>query len=356
VSRQVTPDAASTELVFRDSTVMQTPCGIAIDSQGRLLVTSQQTRTLLRIDPNAPNPRAATVLASNLNNPWAITVDQYDNAYITGPANSCVYKVPANGGAAIIFYDGTAAGANPNGIAIDANYDLFWADYSQGAIFKLNTQYAILGNTVQPTRVLTGLSGPIGVFIVPDGRLIVTTIGNGRVTYYTGITATPMCTVSVVPIVQQPLPIQPPIPSGNVCPAGTFSDDVSAPGRAPCKWCPPGQSSSRGDSSCKGKYLAPEYGSYLSFGGDATQVPTLLELPGSQLLYITNPSNGKLQQYNLQSGGFNSIQERQFSSEIGEAQLFTQSSSGCWQFFLIEGVRSSMQLTECEACRGVARC
>jgi sugar lactone lactonase YvrE len=132
-----------------ESAAFNNPSGIVLDSQGNMYVTDQGNSALRKIT----SAGVVTTIVGNpsqtflLNYPSAITIDKTGNLYIADESgrvlefatNNSLYVLAGTSNVAG-FVNGTNAAAlfsNPQGIAIDANGNIYVADQNNNCIRKV---------------------------------------------------------------------------------------------------------------------------------------------------------------------------------------------------------------------------
>ncbi len=139
------------------SAQMSQPCGITRDAFGNLFVADYGNHKIRKITPSGEvstyagtgsvgNVDGASTIAS-FNHPTGVVVDKLGTVYVVDQGNNCIRKITSAGlvstiaGSSIAgFKDGNgkqAAFDNPQGIAIDANNNLYIADKGNHTIRKI---------------------------------------------------------------------------------------------------------------------------------------------------------------------------------------------------------------------------
>ena len=157
--REITPAGRVTTLAGRRSrgyidgtgasAAFNNPSGVAVDSKGNIYVADGGNSSLRKVTPGG----VVTTLVGNpsqsnlLNFPSALTIDTDGSLYIVDEggrilkftSNNVLYNIAGSLNAAG-FVDGTNANArfnNPQGIAIDANHNIYVADQYNNSIRKI---------------------------------------------------------------------------------------------------------------------------------------------------------------------------------------------------------------------------
>ncbi|RYY13838.1 MAG: hypothetical protein EOO36_15190, partial [Cytophagaceae bacterium] len=184
------------------------PEGVAVDAQGNVYVADNGNSLIRKITPAG----VVSTLAGNgtyglVNGPGAtasfsgpadVALDGQNNVYVADFDNNCIRKItPAGvvstfaGTSTAGLVDGpatTARFSNPNGLAIDAQGNVYVADYFNYAIRKITPAGVVstvagtgtrgyvdgAGNTAQ-------FMGPEGLTINAQGTLFVADFGGGRI-------------------------------------------------------------------------------------------------------------------------------------------------------------------------------
>ncbi len=147
-----------------------TPVGSAIDGAGNLFFVDTTSGNVLK--RNIAGSVSATVGAAPAN-PLQVAVDTDGNVYVTSVGATSVTKFTL--GASGTYTASTVSNAAitlPQGIAVDANNNLYVADKTSGDVFEIAAGTAF--STVQPlTTVATGLTNPVGLSFDGMGNLLI---------------------------------------------------------------------------------------------------------------------------------------------------------------------------------------
>jgi sugar lactone lactonase YvrE len=179
------------------------PRGIALDRSGNLWVADSGSHTVRRI---APSGAVTTVAgtpgvcgsrdgrggAAQFCDPQDIEVDRGGNIYVVDTGNSAIRMIAANGDVSTLAGLANQCGANdgangasrlcsPSGIAVDGD-DLVIADTGNATIRRINLDNVtstVAGTAGRNAIALGALPGsldrPVGITLVPDGSLALTT-------------------------------------------------------------------------------------------------------------------------------------------------------------------------------------
>ena len=187
------------------------PSGVAVDAGGNLFIADARIREVTtdgRITTVAGNGiygfggDGSAATNAFLANPGGVTVDASGNLFIADTFNSRIRKVTANGIIMTVAGNGTnsysgdggaatdASLSNPNGVAVDANGNLFIADTFNHRIRKVTTNGIIMtvaGNGTNGyfgdggAATNTSLSYPNGVTLDACGNLFIADSANSRI-------------------------------------------------------------------------------------------------------------------------------------------------------------------------------
>ncbi len=154
--------------------------GMAYDSQGNLFVAEYGANKIRKITPDGTSSTFATIPGG----PSDIAIDSLDNLYVTEYNGHTIKKITPTAptptvsvfaGSGIAGYAdgiGTAAKFNrPYGIVLDRYGNLYVTEYAGGNIRKITPTGVV-------TTVTTGLTTPVGIDFLSNGRLVYTSGSN----------------------------------------------------------------------------------------------------------------------------------------------------------------------------------
>ena len=75
----------------------------------------------------------------------------------------------------------------PQGVAVDADGDVFIADKSDNVVREINAATGLISTVAGGSAIIPGLSGPTGLALDANGDLFVADSGNGVVWEITGV-------------------------------------------------------------------------------------------------------------------------------------------------------------------------
>jgi sugar lactone lactonase YvrE len=167
------------------------PQGITVDTGGNLFVTDYFNNTIREITPGGVVTTLAgtagtsgsadgTGTAARFNSPWGIAVDASDNVYVADTNNNTIRKISLAGVVTTLagtagkqgHSDGTGTAASfvlPEGIAVDANGNVYVADTGNNAIRKITPEGVV--TTLAGTAAT--INGPIEITVDASGNLYV---------------------------------------------------------------------------------------------------------------------------------------------------------------------------------------
>ena len=156
--------------------VMMRPIGVAADSRGRLIVTSQTNRTVYVIDKNQKQVlRIQGSQSMPFKTPIGVATDDKDNIYVADSKLQSVMRFAPDGTANASF--GRAEGLdNPNYLAVDSSRRrLYVTDSHNHQVFVYNLDTLKLETKIGKRGTKKGEFGfPIGVAVSPKtGELAV---------------------------------------------------------------------------------------------------------------------------------------------------------------------------------------
>lgn len=180
--------------------------GVAVDPGGNLYVTESVDSGVWKVTPAGAatlfaggNKGSAdgTGLTASFNMAVGIAIDSSGNLYVTDANSNTIRKITPAGVVTTLAglpgvkgsNDGTASAASfnkPLGIAVDANGNLYVADYGNNAIREITpagvVTTIISGSNVDGTVSNVALNGPVGISVDSAGVLYITA-GNGVLTF-----------------------------------------------------------------------------------------------------------------------------------------------------------------------------
>jgi sugar lactone lactonase YvrE len=162
-----------------------------VDTGGNLFVTDYFNNTIREITPGGVVTTLAgtagtsgsadgTGTAARFNSPWGIAVDASDNVYVADTNNNTIRKISLAGVVTTLagtagkqgHSDGTGTAASfvlPEGIAVDANGNVYVADTGNNAIRKITPEGVV--TTLAGTAAT--INGPIEITVDASGNLYV---------------------------------------------------------------------------------------------------------------------------------------------------------------------------------------
>ncbi len=162
---------------------LEAPEGVAVDSEGNLLVGDFRLHTLFKF---APDGKLLWKTRGPDSHPMRhiefIDVDDHDNVYVADSGNHRIQVFDKNGTALRRFgHMGIKPGEfhNPEGVCADSRTNsLYVTDYDNKRVQKFDLQ----GNFVAEWQGPHGLAGPIGIALHPEnGRIYVGESKTGRI-------------------------------------------------------------------------------------------------------------------------------------------------------------------------------
>ena len=160
-----------------------TPHGVAVDQDGRILVTETSSGTLqeLNLDFSQSNHRA------DYSTPTGVAVDSKGDTYVLSKSNSTITKCNTITGKTKTFCSkGSKEGQlkHPMDIAIDSNDILYIADTGNHRISVFNSDGLFLKCIGQKGSGMDQLQEPCGIAVDGSGRICISDTGNNRIVTY----------------------------------------------------------------------------------------------------------------------------------------------------------------------------
>ncbi|MFE7117923.1 NHL repeat-containing protein [Streptomyces sp. NPDC057654] len=195
-------------------TKLNLPIGLAVDQQGNLYIADRANHRIRKVTPDgvittlAGNGQAGYVsdggpaVATRINEPIDVAVDDAGNVYIADAGNHRIRKVTSagiittvagNGEAGYVSDDGPAVATrlhHPHGIAADREGNVYFSEWSNHRVRKVTPAGIIttVAGNGQPgyvsdggPAVATRLQYPSGVAVDSGGNLYIADCGNHRV-------------------------------------------------------------------------------------------------------------------------------------------------------------------------------
>jgi uncharacterized protein (TIGR03437 family) len=154
---------------------LQSPAGLAWDSQGNLYVAESQGGAIRQIEPDGSNTVYAAMSNTALQSPWGLAIDASDNLYVSDINGDRVVKVSPDGTITTIA-DATQV-SSPAGMAFDGAGNLYIADSGNNRILRVAPDGTI--GTVPAAG--PQLNSPSDVAVDAQGNIYVADVGNRMV-------------------------------------------------------------------------------------------------------------------------------------------------------------------------------
>ncbi len=151
---------------------LNTPIGLTFEQNRGLFLSEFDNGNILQVSLNA----TVSTFASGFIRPADLIFDASGNLYVSdvgaGAANERIARIDAIGTVTNIITYSNAVDINPNGLAFNANGDLFIAELIPGEITKIpsGTSFPIDATILPPFAVV---SSPVGLAFNKDGDLFV---------------------------------------------------------------------------------------------------------------------------------------------------------------------------------------
>ncbi len=179
------------------------PEGVAVDASGDVFASDGHSNLIREIlagtggaAPGTVNSTSSVIsVGSGFNAPIGIAVDAFGNVFVADTYNNAVKEIVAGtGGAASGTVNSSSTVVSvgsqfnlPNGVAVDAEGDVFVADTGNGAVKEIvagtgGAPAGTVNSTSTVTVIATGLGSPTFVAIDAAGDLFITSSVNSSVT------------------------------------------------------------------------------------------------------------------------------------------------------------------------------
>jgi len=212
VIRKVAPDGTNGVVLVTSnggigsSDYFLQPVGIAVDAQGNVYVAGGSNCCILKISPSGSisvfagskgNVGSADGIGSGarFNSPQGVAVDENGNVYVADTYNNKIRKITSAGVVTTVAGNGSVGSSNgtgtaasfsyPNGIAVDANGNVYVADSNNNLIRKITsfgavTTFAGTGDagSANGNGSASSFNDPRGITIDNKGSIYVADSGN----------------------------------------------------------------------------------------------------------------------------------------------------------------------------------
>jgi sugar lactone lactonase YvrE len=204
------------------------PCGIAVDSEGNLYVADSNNHTIRKITSQGvvatlagaagtKGTQDGTTTTARFDNPYGIAMDRVGNTYVTDKSDDTIRKISPTGAVTTLAKAGKADSekgavrfANPRGIAVDDAGNVYFCDGHNNTVRKITpagivsilagtdeppetksiefdrgfgkeTQFEVIPRDADGKGTAAGFNSPGGITIDPKGGLVVADSGNGTI-------------------------------------------------------------------------------------------------------------------------------------------------------------------------------
>lgn len=165
--KRMDPDATNIESFLLSELYLSS--GIAIQNDGKIVVSVTDDSNIIRLDSNGTN---SEILGSGFNSPYALAI-QDDGKIVVADTNNNVIKRMDSDGTNIVTL---ASGLNsPSGIFIQADGKIVFTDSGNNTVKRMDAD----GTNI--TSIATGLNYPLGIAMQTDGKIVVCDFGSDTV-------------------------------------------------------------------------------------------------------------------------------------------------------------------------------
>jgi sugar lactone lactonase YvrE len=190
------------------------PIAMAFDAGGDLFVSNVNSNTI-SVDPTSTgslfgqfvtaNVPTQLTAATGLDSPYGIALDTQGDLFIVNNLSNSITVVPANNGT--LFGQSVTANVattlsaatgldSPYGIVVDANGDLLISNFANNTITVVPANngtlfgQAVTANVATTLTSATGLVSPVGMALDANGDLLVSNLGNNTISALAASTST----------------------------------------------------------------------------------------------------------------------------------------------------------------------
>jgi len=149
---------------------------ITSDADGNIYVGDHNTDAVLKF---APGGSSLGAFATGLSNPDGLVFSPEGDLLVGNRGTGSIMRIPAVGGAAIEIPGSSIA--NPLGITIDSQGNIYAAGFSSGVLYKL------LPSGGLPQEIGSGFNGPVGLAFDSNGDLYVAEFFGNRILKIEGV-------------------------------------------------------------------------------------------------------------------------------------------------------------------------